>query len=188
LQYGEGEKQIRQLLEALHICELPVVFTMPNADTGNQQIRTRIQQFVAANTWVCQVENLGVEAYASVMALAAAMVGNSSSGILEAASFKLPVVNIGIRQAGRLHGKNVMDVGNATDEIVAGIKRAVEPTFRASLNDLVNPYATGYAVARILQVLKEAKIDASLLQKRFYDLPTIQQTMQSELSGQSHKI
>ena len=87
-------------------------------------------RFVTADhSKACAVENFGVEAYASVMALAKAMVGNSSSGIIEAASFKLPVVNIGIRQAGRMRAKNVIDVGNSKEEIVAGITRALRSQF-----------------------------------------------------------
>lgn len=172
LQPSEGEWQIEQLLEALTMVNHPAIFTMPNADAGNQQIRKRIRQFAAANSSkVCLVENLGVAAYASLMALADAMVGNSSSGIIEAASFKLPVVNVGIRQAGRVRAKNVIDVGNSKEEIVAGIVRAVAPDFRTSLNDLKNPYATGCAIDRIVRILKEVKIDARLLQKRFSDLP-----------------
>jgi UDP-hydrolysing UDP-N-acetyl-D-glucosamine 2-epimerase len=175
LQYEEATWQIRQLLSALQNCNMPIIFTMPNADTANKRIREGIQEFVAANASACAVENLGVESFVSVMALAAAVVGNSSSGILEAASFKLPVVNIGIRQAGRVRSKNVIDVGNTSEEILAGIKQALHPGFRASLSDLLNPYATGFAVPRILHTLKQTTIDADLLQKRFYDLPSSQQ-------------
>ena len=148
---------------------------MPNADTGNRQIRAHIQQFLAGESFeslrrgesrrrsLCELDGL-----------ASAMVGNSSSGIIEAASFKLPVVNIGIRQAGRMRAKNVIDVGNSREEIVAGITRALDPSFRASLEGMKNPYATGCAVGRIIRVLKEAKIDARLLQKHFYDIPATQ--------------
>lgn len=174
LQHEQSEWQIDQLLTALQMCAMPILFTMPNADSGNKLIRERIRQFVAANAFAGAVENFGVEAYVSVMALAAAMVGNSSSGILEAASFKLPVVNIGIRQAGRLRSKNVIDVGNTTDEIVSGIQKALERGFLASLEGLVNPYGTGCAVPRILEVVKKVAVDAKLLQKRFYDLSASQ--------------
>lgn len=166
--------QIDQLLSALQECGMPVLFTMPNADTANQQIRERINQFVKTHSSAWSVESLGLESYLSMMALAAAIVGNSSSGILEAASFNLPAVNIGIRQAGRVRARNVIDVGNAREEILDGIKRATEREFRDSLRGLTNPYATGCAVPRILDKLKSVEIDDRLLQKRFYDFsPTL---------------
>ncbi len=171
LQAEETEWQIMQFLRALEESALPVIFTMPNADTGNRHIRSRIEEFVECHPAASVFENLGLEAYASVMALATAIVGNSSSGILEAASFKLPVVNVGIRQGGRVCSKNVINVGNAVDDIVTGIRRAVQSPFRHSLNDLVNPYATGCAISRILDVLKHVELGPRLLQKRFYDLP-----------------
>lgn len=169
LQYRESGWQIDQLLSALQECGMPVIFTMPNADTANQPIRKRINQFVGTHPSAWSVESLGLESYLSMMALAAAIVGNSSSGILEAASFNLPAVNIGIRQTGRVRARNVIDVGNGSDEILGGIKRATDRKFRDSLPGLTNPYATGCAVSRILDKLKSVEINERLLQKRFYD-------------------
>src|ERR1019366_6977944 len=140
LQYRESGWQIDQLLSALQECGMPVIFTMPNADTANQPIRKRINQFVGTHPSAWSVESLGLESYLSMMALAAAIVGNSSSGILEAASFNLPAVNIGIRQTGRVRARNVIDVGNGSDEILGGIKRATDRKFRDSLPGLTNPY------------------------------------------------
>jgi UDP-N-acetylglucosamine 2-epimerase (non-hydrolysing) len=147
---------------------------MPNADTANQPIRERINRFVETHPSAWSVESLGLESYLSMMALAAAIVGNSSSGILEAASFNLPAVNIGIRQAGRVRARNVIDVGNGSDEILGGIKRATDRKFRDSLRGLTNPYASGCAASRILEKLKSVEINERLLQKRFYDFsPTL---------------
>ena len=112
--------------------------------------------------------NLGTQGYFSLMSHVAAMVGNSSSGIIEAASFKLPVVNIGNRQSGRLRGKNVIDVGYARTEIADGIRKALSAEFKAGLSDLVNPYGDGHATDRIIGKLRELKIDGALLRKRFY--------------------
>lgn len=175
LQYRDAGWQIDQLLTALHDSGIPMVFTMPNADTGNQTIRERIKEFVETHSSSWSVESLGMESYLSMMALAAAMVGNSSSGIIEAASFDLPAVNIGIRQAGRIRARNVIDVGNAREEILGGIKQATDRKFRDSLRGLANPYATGCAVSRILEKLKSVELDERLLQKHFHDLaPTLQ--------------
>ena len=97
------------------------------------------------------------------------MVGNSSSGILEAASFRLPVVNIGTRQQGRVRGKNVLDVGYTRTEIVAAIRTAMSAGFRASLGDLVNPYGDGRAAERIVERLRSVELGDALLRKRFHD-------------------
>ncbi len=117
------------------------------------------------------VDNLGTEAYFSLMAIGAAMLGNSSSGIIEAPSFKLPVVNIGTRQQGRVRAANVIDVGYGMDEISEGIRRATQTTFRESLSTLVNPYGIGQAAEKIVDRLKTAVLDERLIQKHFYDLP-----------------
>jgi UDP-N-acetylglucosamine 2-epimerase len=97
------------------------------------------------------------------------MVGNSSSGILEAASFRLPVVNVGTRQQGRVRGKNVLDVECERADIAAAIRTALSPEFRASLADLVNPYGDGHAAARIVERLRSVELGDKLLRKRFHD-------------------
>ena len=188
LQYELAGWQIDQLLSALQECSMPVIITMPNADTANRSIRDKIQSFVAKNSSAWLADNLGTEAYFSVMALAAAIVGNSSSGVVEAASFKLPAVNVGIRQAGRVRAKNVIDVGNTSGEIIAGIKQATDPNFRDLLRELVNPYGTGCAVPHIVAKLKEVKIDDRLLQKRFYDFSSTRQTGTPQDEGLSHQV
>jgi len=97
------------------------------------------------------------------------MVGNSSSGIIEAASFHLPVVNIGSRQLGRVRTANVIDVGNSKEEIAKGIAMAVTPGFRNSIANVENPYGDGKAAERIVSVLKSLETGPSLLLKRFVD-------------------
>ena len=97
------------------------------------------------------------------------MVGNSSSGIVEAASFKLPVVNIGNRQKGRVQGKNIINVAPTKGEIQEGIARAVSPEFRAGLDDLINPYGDGTASDLIVNALKNVTLDDSFLKKTFHD-------------------
>jgi UDP-N-acetylglucosamine 2-epimerase (non-hydrolysing)/GDP/UDP-N,N'-diacetylbacillosamine 2-epimerase (hydrolysing) len=115
------------------------------------------------------VDNLGTQGYFSAMALVAAMVGNSSSGIIEAASFGLPVVNIGTRQQGRTHGRNVVDTGYSSAEILSGIHQVTDPAFRRSLEGMVNPYGEGRAAPVIVARLKEVPLDDNLLLKAFFD-------------------
>jgi UDP-N-acetylglucosamine 2-epimerase len=94
------------------------------------------------------------------------MVGNSSSGLIEAPTFGLPVVNIGNRQRGRLRGDNVIDVGHDRSEIQNGIAAALTPGLRDRLRGAPNPYGDGGAAVRIADVLRRVPLDARLVQKR----------------------
>ena len=100
----------------------------------------------------------------------AAMVGNSSSGIIEAASFELPVVNVGGRQEGRVRGANVIDVGAARDEIADGVRRALAPGFAAALRGMGNPYGDGHAAEAIVGRLASVDLEG-LVRKPFVDWP-----------------
>lgn len=169
LELGEIEVQTGELLSALDALDVQYVVTSPNADTGGRDLAGRLEAWAAARPSVRLVKSLGDEVYLSLLAHAAAMVGNSSSGLIEAPSFRLPVVNVGGRQRGRLRARNVIDVGAARAEIVRGLERALDPGFRASLAGLVNPYGDGRAAARIAEVLRSVPLTPALIQKRFED-------------------
>ena len=179
LEYEKSEKQITELLAALRVFRRPTIFTMPNADTYHSVIRRKIREFAAKNSWVQVVENLGTRGYFSLMALSAVMVGNSSSGIIEAASVKLPVVNIGTRQEDRLRTANIVDVGYARQDIIAGIKKVLSKTFCRAVKTLVNPYDQGGAAEKIVKILKAAPLHNRLLMKRFHDLTTASDSKQA---------
>jgi UDP-hydrolysing UDP-N-acetyl-D-glucosamine 2-epimerase len=169
LEFEETEAQMHGLLDALSEVDCQVIFTYPNADTQNHLITEMIHDFANRCPERSQiVPSLGTRGYFSLISRVSAMVGNSSSGIIEAASFKLPVVNIGNRQRGRLKGKNVIDVGYSKTEIVRGIRQALSGEFKAGLSDLTNPYGDCHAAERIVDRLKGLKVDGSLLQKRFH--------------------
>lgn len=173
LEYDRTPEQIAELLGALDDAGHPVILTAPNADTAGRIVRSAVEKYVAGreNAWL--VENFGQQAYFSILPLAAAMVGNSSSGIIEAASFGLPVVNIGNRQAGRDRGPNVIDAAHTRADIAAAIRRATALDFRAAIQTVKNPYqsATGSAAAVIVERLKTVSLDDALLCKKFHDLP-----------------
>ena len=120
-----------------------------------------------------KITNLATHGYFSLMALALAMVGNSSSGIIEAPSFRLPVVNIGRRQEGRLKGANVIDVAHERASILEGIRVAIGPEFRAALKETTNPYGEGDAADRIIDRLKAVSLGQTLLVKKFADLRNV---------------
>jgi len=170
LEYQDTEDHIGKLLEALDRSGLPVVFTYPNADTSGRIIIRGIEEYVASHTRARALENLGTQAYFSLMGVASAMVGNSSSGIIEAASFKLPVVDIGDRQRGRVRGVNVIHADYDSRSVFEAIQVATSKTFHESLADLRNPYGNGQASKQIVDVLRKTPLDRRLLLKRFYDL------------------
>jgi len=170
LEYERTEWQTAELLGALEAVGLPVVFTMPNADTSGRTIARMIREFVADHPYAQVIDNLGTRGYFSTMSLAAAMVGNSSSGIVEAASFALPVVNVGTRQSGRTKAKNVIGVDYPREDIRRGIRQALASEFRDALRGMVNPYGTGTASETIVEVLRRVPIDSRLLVKQFHDL------------------
>jgi UDP-N-acetylglucosamine 2-epimerase (non-hydrolysing)/GDP/UDP-N,N'-diacetylbacillosamine 2-epimerase (hydrolysing) len=172
LEYEETEYQVRELLEALGESGLPIVFTMPNADTNGRVIIRLLNEFILSHPRAIMVETLGTQRYFSLMSCSKAMVGNSSSGIIEAPSFGLPVVNVGTRQRGRLRGANVIDVSYDRHEVVDGIAKAVSPQFRSSLIGVANPYGDGCASSVIVERLKQVAIDQRLIFKRFADTPT----------------
>jgi UDP-N-acetylglucosamine 2-epimerase len=135
-------------------------------------MRRLMEEYVAARPAAHLVDSLGTAAYFALMAKAAAMVGNSSSGIIEAASFRLPVVNIGDRQQGRPRAANVIDVPRRADAILAGIRRATSEAFRSSLTGIENPYAADRPAAEIIHhTLVSVPLDDALLKKGFVDLP-----------------
>lgn len=169
LEYEQTDWQIQQLLAALDVTEMPIVITYPNADTGYHTIVHRIEAFATEREHVRIVRNLGMRRYFSLMRFAAAMVGNSSSGIIEAPSFELPVVNIGTRQEGRVKARNVIDVGYEEKAILAGIEKALSAPFRRSLKGMVNPYGDGHAAEVIVETLKRIELDNKLITKRFVD-------------------
>jgi UDP-hydrolysing UDP-N-acetyl-D-glucosamine 2-epimerase len=180
---ADGDAQIDNLLAALTAIDRPIVFTMPNADAGGRRMAARVAAFVDATPGSRFIASLGVDRYFSMMSVAAAMVGNSSSGLVEAPSFELPVVNVGDRQAGRTRAANVIDTGYEPVGIVSAMTRACSPEFRAGLRGLSNPYYRPDTPARIVDVLAATPLGERLLVKRFADAPASQPALIPEAAG-----
>ena len=170
LEYDSTEQQVSELLAAVDRFEDPILFTAPNADTAGREVRRMVDDFVARRDRAQLIENLGSDGYFGLMAYARAMVGNSSSGIIEAPSFGLPVVNVGNRQKGRVRSTNVIDVECERGAIREGIERALDPGFRESIGGAGNPYGTGGAAAVIVDAIKRLG-NERLVPKVFRDLP-----------------
>jgi UDP-hydrolysing UDP-N-acetyl-D-glucosamine 2-epimerase len=170
LEYENTAMDLAEFLGAISDSQIPAVFTLPNADTHGRIITSAVRTFISKNPKHRLVENFGADAYFSMMHIAAAMVGNSSSGIIEAPSFGLPVVNVGNRQRGRVRAKNVIDVPPQRKRILAAIRRATGPAFQAARKrSKRNPYGDGQASRRIVKRLCDVEIDDRLLSKRFND-------------------
>jgi GDP/UDP-N,N'-diacetylbacillosamine 2-epimerase (hydrolysing) len=171
LEPGLAQQQISNLLAALDEVGLSIIFTQSNADPGGRIIAEQTKAFAATRPWCCSFDNLGMETYASLMRYATAMVGNSSSGIIEAGSLGLPVVNIGERQRQRVRGPNVIDAGYGVEEIVAAIRRASSSEFRAAIAGASNPYDFGTPSETIVRVLKTVPLGQRLIKKEFEEHP-----------------
>jgi UDP-hydrolysing UDP-N-acetyl-D-glucosamine 2-epimerase len=172
---GSAGTQIRCLVGAIKASGLKAVFTMANGDAQGALINTQLQAVCAQSpTRLKWVPHLGHRRYLSCLEHFAVMVGNSSSGLTEAPSFRLPVVNIGDRQRGRVRAANVIDVPCTQAAILQGITRALSSRFKASLRGTRNPYDRfhdGHTSERIKDVLKLASLSDGLLKKSFHDLP-----------------
>ncbi len=169
-EYTLTAQHVQELLAALTRCNRPILFTSPNADTHGKIIADALADYVTKNKSARLVPNLGTRAYLTAMAEAAAMVGNSSSGLIEAASFSLPVVNVGNRQAGRFSGDNVIHVPCERDAIFHGVEQALSGGFRQRTSGMTNPYGDGQAAARMIHALENLPDADKLLHKRFHDL------------------
>lgn len=161
---GQAVTQVEALAGAVARYPLPKVWILPNNDAGSRAVRKALLLHRGPDTLV--FDNLTRRDYLGFLRYAAAIVGNSSSGLLEAPTFKVPAVNLGRRQADRVAGANVISAPFEVDAICAAIDTALSPGFRAGLAHCVNPYGDGHSAGRILDVLAATPVDDRLLVKR----------------------
>jgi UDP-N-acetylglucosamine 2-epimerase (non-hydrolysing)/GDP/UDP-N,N'-diacetylbacillosamine 2-epimerase (hydrolysing) len=154
------------LFTALSSVKSPLIFMYPNADAGSRKLIERAQRFVSEHPDSRLLVNFDHVTYLSLLARVSALIGNSSSGIIEAAALGLPVVNIGLRQKGREHAKNVLDVEASPSAILEATCTATSISFRRSLRRLDNPYGDGHASKTIAHLLATVPLGDRLLFKR----------------------
>ena len=159
-----ASRQIDILTEELAAIDMPKVWVLPNNDAGSNVVRRGLAQARTADTFV--FENLTRRDYLAFMAYCGCMVGNSSSGLLEAPTFKIAAVNLGRRQADRVQGPNVINAAILKGDISSAIRQALSDKFQASLTECVNPYGDGQSSGRILDVLEVTPINDRLLIKK----------------------
>ena len=145
--------QMDVMLGALEKLQLQTILTHPNSDYGSTDMLDSLSRF-SGKSWLKIFPTMGSKKYLELLGISTVVVGNSSSGIIEAPSFKKPVVNIGSRQEGRLKAKNVIDVDFVEQEIIDSIHRAIyDEGFKNELNSCINPYGDGWAALKTLKIL-----------------------------------
>lgn len=164
--------QMTELLAALEETEAQLIFTMPNADNEGRVLFEMIDNFVARHPGrACVHTSLGQRRYLSALAEVDAVVGNSSSGLLEVPAFGKGTVNIGTRQDGRLRARSVVDCAAERRAILQGIAQVLTPTFRATIKDQSNPYGDGGASALTVAAIENWIAESSAPErKRFNNL------------------
>jgi UDP-hydrolysing UDP-N-acetyl-D-glucosamine 2-epimerase len=158
--------QMHEVLEALRELKMQTIVLYPNNDPGSQDIINEIRKYESV-PFIRAFKALPHLEYISLLKHASVLVGNSSSGIIEAPSLSLPVVNVGSRNVGREHAENVIFTTPNRAAIISSIRKALyDKKFREKIRKCVNPYGDGKASDRILKVLSKIKIDKKLLQKK----------------------
>jgi UDP-N-acetylglucosamine 2-epimerase (non-hydrolysing)/GDP/UDP-N,N'-diacetylbacillosamine 2-epimerase (hydrolysing) len=143
-----------------------IVFCFPNADAGSRTLIARAEAFCAERARARVFVNLNPVDYWGLLRQVDALVGNSSSGIMETPALRVPTVNVGRRQQGRERARNILDAPAETEPILAAIRQALSPGFRAALEGMENPYGDGHAAERIADVLARVPLGEELLLKR----------------------
>lgn len=158
-----SESQMQITLDALIELQLQSIIIFPNNDAGS----VGIQKVIEKNRYPFFHirRNVSREEYANLMNCCDLMIGNSSSGLLEAPSFSLPAVNIGRRQIGRYQAHNVINCEHEKIQIKESIKKAMDPEFRKYVKGVKNPYGDGNSSEKIIEILKNIEINAKLLNK-----------------------
>jgi UDP-hydrolysing UDP-N-acetyl-D-glucosamine 2-epimerase len=154
-----------ELFASLEDLQQQLLFISPNSDAGSRELLQRITAFRARKANTRFITSIDHRTYLSLLQFLALLAGNSSSGIMEAASFHLPVVNLGIRQDGRERGRNVLDCAPERGAIIQAVRRALSESFRASLLHLKNPYGDGHAAEKIVEILSTVDLSEQLLAK-----------------------
>jgi GDP/UDP-N,N'-diacetylbacillosamine 2-epimerase (hydrolysing) len=172
LEYFSSEVQFKELLKSLdELEECLLIFTKANSDTDGRIINFLIDEYVAKNSKkAIAFVSMGQLRYLSALKHVDIVVGNSSSGLLEAPSFNIPTINIGDRQRGRVFGETVINCKPESESIKEAIKKALSPSFIETIKSCKNPYGVGNPSEQVIEILKKAELQ-NLLKKKFYDHP-----------------
>ena len=167
-----AQKQFEEILDVIdRHKEISVIFTKANADTDGRIINEMIDEYVNLNKDRCRgYTSLGQKKYLSALQFCDAVVGNSSSGIIEVPSFKIPTVNIGDRQKGRARAESVIDCGNGGEQIDAALMKALSDEFRDKISGIKNPYEGEKTSEKIVEIISKRVYEGIDTRKKFYDI------------------
>jgi GDP/UDP-N,N'-diacetylbacillosamine 2-epimerase (hydrolysing) len=172
LEKSTAEDQFINLLSAItNFSDTTYIFTMPNADNDGRVIINSIQKFLANNkNTSIAFTSLGQLRYLSALQHVDLVIGNSSSGLIEVPSFKIPTINIGDRQRGRVYGLSVINCKPTKKEIIESINLGLSESFRKKLKKSINPYGNKNSSIEIVKILKKIAVNENLIKKKFYNL------------------
>jgi GDP/UDP-N,N'-diacetylbacillosamine 2-epimerase (hydrolysing) len=163
------QKQFQALLEALsQFEETTIIFTKPNSDKGGRELIKMIDDYVSKSSNSIAFNSLGQLRYLSALQYVTMVIGNSSSGIIETPSFKIPTVNIGDRQKGRVRAKNILDCNANKNDIIKTIQIGLSSKFKNQINKTINPYGDGTGSKKIINILNQT--NRINLKKEFYNV------------------
>jgi len=173
LESGSANVQMKSLLDALDAFpNIHTFITMPNSDMEGRGITSLIHGYVARTPRAASFTSLGQVRYHSLMHYVDGVVGNSSSGLIEAPAMRKPTVNIGSRQSGRLRAESVVDCDPETGSIIEAIQSIYSTEFQSNLASVTNPYGVSGGSATVVEVLESAPLEG-ILMKRFRDLESL---------------
>jgi UDP-N-acetylglucosamine 2-epimerase (non-hydrolysing)/GDP/UDP-N,N'-diacetylbacillosamine 2-epimerase (hydrolysing) len=153
------------MLAALSRRKEQILFIYPNADAGSRRLVAKMERFVAMHANAHLFVNLDHPTYLSLLRHVGLLMGNSSSGMIESTSLGVPALNIGLRQQGREHAANVLNVPAERGNILRALEKVLSPAFRRSVQGLENPYGDGQAVKQIVKTLARTDLGEKLLFK-----------------------
>lgn len=167
-----AEKQTKELIEALDMCSnTSFVFTKANADTDGRIINEMLDDYAKRNDRFLFLDSLGARRYLSALKYAQFVIGNSSSGIIEAPSYHIPTIDIGDRQKGRIKGETVINCEPLRGSIINAINKARSEEFIIKAQKAENPYGIGNTSSQIMSIIRRFLLRDSIdLKKKFYDI------------------
>lgn len=172
MENGSAEDQCEALLNALSEinADYQLLFTLPNSDTNGRIITAKVKEYVAKHPKTAfAITSLGKKRYYSALKYATAVIGNSSSGLIEAPIFNIPTLNIGNRQEGRTRCESIIDVPATYETIKEGIRKAISDEYKEIAAMVNSPYEKAGSVELVFNTIKSYPLDG-ITKKKFYDL------------------
>jgi UDP-hydrolysing UDP-N-acetyl-D-glucosamine 2-epimerase len=167
IELSKLNSQLSSLAKAIKLSGYNCVITYPNADPKYKKIINLLKKIFDDKKKYKIIKNLGIEYYSSVLKNSKFIIGNSSSGIVEAATFNKPAINIGTRQKGKFMPSNVINSKNDKNEILKKINKAESNKFKKKIKNIKNPYEPKISIKALIKVILNIKVNDKLIRKKF---------------------